>query len=133
MDWLSLCAVEVIRQCVLHWPTAHLLFHFWVHILIENFLLNKEITLFLVWEPLFTRNLTFYVLANLNLIYWPTYSMYLFLYVAFSFFRSTINEEHCKINILTFSGEICQQHQENVYFLAHSTKNSATYKMFSER
>ena len=84
---------ETIVADRLHLPTAHLLFHFWVLILIENFLLSKQITLFLVWEPLFTRNSTLYVSANLSLIYWPTYSMYLFLYVAFRFFRSTINEE----------------------------------------
>ena len=97
----------VPRGLVLHWPSAHLLFHFWVYVLIENFMLNKEITLFFVWKPLFTWNLTFYVLADLNLIYLPTYSMYLFSCVAFSYFSSTNNEKHYGINILALSGEIC--------------------------
>ena len=45
----------------IHWPTEKLYFRFWMRILIENFLMNKEITLFLVCELLFTRKLTFYI------------------------------------------------------------------------
>ena len=103
-----------------------------MHILIENFLLNKEITFFLLCELLLARKLTFYILASLNLIYWPNYYMYLFLYVPFSFFRSIVSGEQNQKNISTFSGKLCQQHQENIYFIAHSTMNSNAYKMFSE-
>ena len=96
--WYNGYCMNVYEQCKsrfrwLHWSTAQILFHFWVHILIENFLLNKLITFFLVCELLFTRILTFYVVTNLSLIYWPTCSMCLFLYVAFRFFRSTTNKK----------------------------------------
>ena len=49
------------------------------------------------------------------------------------FFRSTVNGENYQINTLLFSGKVCQLHQESVHFIAHSAKNSTSYKMFSER
>ena len=102
-----------------HWPRAiFFFFHFWMHILIVIFLLNKDITFFIVCKFLFRRKFTFYISANLKLIYWPFYYMYLFLFVPFSFFKSTINGEHYQIKNLTFSGKKYQQHKENVYFIA---------------
>ena len=80
-------ATTLMVFCQLYWPTSKLFFQFCMHIFIDNFLLNREITLFLVCELLFTRKFTFYILANLNLIYRPAYYMYLFLYVPFSFLR----------------------------------------------
>ena len=67
-----------------------------MHILIEKILLNKEKTLFLVCELWFTRKFTFYILANLNLIYLPTNSMYLFSCVAFSFLEALSMKAHNK-------------------------------------
>ena len=77
---------------------------------IENFLLNKKIMLFLVCELI-------------TCIYFCKFPLY---------FRNTINGEHYQIVNLTFSGDICEQHQENVYFIVHSTMNSTAYKIFSE-
>ena len=85
-----------------------------MHILIENFLPDKLITLFGVCDLLFTKKLTFYNLAILNLVY----RMLMRCIFICMFFSVTINGEPYQIIHLIFSGKICQQHQENVNFIA---------------
>ena len=42
----------------------------------------------LVYEPLFTGRLTFYILAEIYLGYWPIYHKYVLLYIALSFLEA---------------------------------------------
>ena len=74
-----ICSKAKLSGCKLHWP--RIFFHFWMHVPIENFVLIMEITLFLVYELLFARKLTFNILVNLKILYPPNYYMYFFMFL----------------------------------------------------